>query len=270
MSYHAGRLNLLKIQMKTQYLFIFIWLLTGLSSQGFAKETIRISTGEWAPYISENLVHYGLVSRIITEAFALKGIEVKYEFFPWGRAMHLAKYGDFDASSVWYYHNDRNEFFYHSDPVMENTEVFFHLKSFKFDWDKWNDLKGLMIGSTIGYTVTKLLKEKQKEGKYILEVVSTDELNFRKMLRERIQIFPLDKDVAFELLNRKFTKKEIQRLTYHPKAVNSGDLYLLFSKKVPRNKRLLELFNQGLKELKANGKYHKFCEESIRGDYIKK
>ncbi len=32
--------------------------------------TVTLANGEWAPFFSENLKHYGVVSRIINDAFA--------------------------------------------------------------------------------------------------------------------------------------------------------------------------------------------------------
>ena len=40
-----------------------------------AREKIRLTTGEWAPYISENLEKKGLFSQITVEAFATQGVE---------------------------------------------------------------------------------------------------------------------------------------------------------------------------------------------------
>ena len=50
------------------------------------NNSVRLSSGEWPPYTSENLPHFGLASRIVTEAFALKGITVEYGTFR-GRAL---------------------------------------------------------------------------------------------------------------------------------------------------------------------------------------
>jgi len=44
----------------------------------------------------------------------------------------------------------------------------------------------------------------------------------------------------------------------------------LSSRKVEKNKRMLELFNKGLKQLKAAGKIDRYFSESRRGDYRQK
>ena len=172
-----------------------------------------------------------------------------------------------DASSVWYFHADREKKFLHSDPIIVTNEVFFHLKSFAFDWNDWSDLKGLRVGGTIEYTVSKMLKDKQEIGGYSLEIIRTDEINFKKLLKGRIHIFPLAKEVAYALLNEKFTEQDRNQLTFHPKPVNSGELHLLLSKNKPESKDLLKLFNRGLKRLKESGQYDSIMRESITGTF---
>jgi len=83
----------------------------------FAEERISIAIGEWPPFISENLKHYGVVPRIVTEAFALGNVKVDYGFFPWKRAMEYANEGDWDGSAVWGYTSERGKTLLYSDPV---------------------------------------------------------------------------------------------------------------------------------------------------------
>ncbi|MCP4671831.1 MAG: transporter substrate-binding domain-containing protein [Desulfobacula sp.] len=246
--------------MKKLLVIYFLLVVSLLASGAMARDSIRISTGEWAPYISESLQEYGVVSQIVSEAFRLENIKVEYGFFPWGRSMAAAERGIWDATSVWYYHEDREKLFFMSDPVFAIEEVFFHLKDVNFQWDDWSDLQGLSIGGTRAYTVTKILEDKQEEGGFQLEIVPTDEANFRKLLLERIDLFPLTKTVAFVLLKKKFSSKEIRRITFHPKSVNFGELYLLFSKKDPEAHDMRRRFNRGLQKLKASGRYEQLMK----------
>ncbi len=57
------------------------------------QNTIRFTNGEWQPLMSKNGPHHGIASHVVTEAFALVGVEVEYGFSPWKRAMKLARYG---------------------------------------------------------------------------------------------------------------------------------------------------------------------------------
>ncbi len=62
--------------MKKLVIIYLIFVLLG--SRAMARDSIRITTGEWPPYISESLPGYGVVSRIVTEAFKLENIRVEF------------------------------------------------------------------------------------------------------------------------------------------------------------------------------------------------
>lgn len=67
---------------------IYLLILTATSH---AQETIRITNGEWEPFLSQHSPHYGINSHIVSEAFRLEGIQVKWGFFPWKRAFIEAR-----------------------------------------------------------------------------------------------------------------------------------------------------------------------------------
>jgi len=48
-----------------------ILMILSLSNIGLAEKTICIATGEWPPFVSKDLKHYGVVNHIIAEAFRL-------------------------------------------------------------------------------------------------------------------------------------------------------------------------------------------------------
>lgn len=80
-----------------RYAFFLLVLLLG-SAQ--AAEQVRLTNGEWPPYLGETLPYHGVASRIVAEAFALQGIEVQWEFHPWARSLKMAKQGVRDGSAV--------------------------------------------------------------------------------------------------------------------------------------------------------------------------
>jgi polar amino acid transport system substrate-binding protein len=242
-----------------------LFLVLSFSSICFSGETVRITTGEYSPFSSEKLKDYGIIAQIITESFALEGIKVEYGFFPWGRAYDLAKEGDWDSSSFWVFSKERAEDFLLSDPLMESDTVFFPLKSFQFDWDDINDLKGIDIGATIEYFYGEDFKKAEESKMIIVDRVPTDKMNFRKLLQGRIKIFPIDQYVGSNLLRTDFKPEENNLITFHPKPLLSQKYYLLFSKKVEKNKQRLELFNKGLKRLKESKRFDQLLLQFQQG-----
>ena len=58
-------------------------------------------------------------------------------------------------------------------------------------------------------------------------------------------------------------------ITHHPRSVfPSRFSYLILSKKVEQNERMLKLFNAGLRKLQDSGKYDQYFEESRSGQYL--
>ncbi len=226
--------------------------------------SIRLTNGEWPPYLSENLEHYGIATRIVTEAFALQGIDVEYDFYPWNRSLMLARKGHRDGTVVWSYSEKRAQNFYFSDPVINATWVFFHLKETAFDWEKIEDVKEFTIGGTIGYFYSKAFNGAEEEGIISVNRIGTDEANVKLLLKGRIDIFPLDINVGYTMIHNLFSPEDAERFTPHPLPVKDEPLYVLLSKNVEGNKEVIERFNKGLKELRESGKIDEWLPHSSR------
>lgn len=242
-----------------------------IASAGFAEETIRLASGEgWPPFMSEELRHFGIIPRIVTEAFSLEGVKVQYVWVPWQRAYIKTSFGEYDGAPGWKKNPEREKLFYFSDPIIGERLVFFHLKSFKFDWNGIDDLKGIDmgIGFESGYSYGTELDNAIKSGKLMVQYASNDKLNFRKLLKGRFQIFPAELQAGFHLIRKLFKPEEVKLITYHPKIINEGMIHVIFPKKNTKSKFFLKIFNRGLMRLRKSGKYDQFLEESRRGDYV--
>ena len=113
-----------------RYAFVLLVLLLG-SAQ--AAEQVRLTNGEWPPYLGETLPHHGVASRIVAEAFALQGIDVQWEFHPWARSLKMAEQGVRDGSAVWFHSPERERHFHISEPVVESGYYLFHRKPLRSD-----------------------------------------------------------------------------------------------------------------------------------------
>jgi len=168
-------------------LFITVLINLFFSTKLFAETTIHITNGEWEPYLSQYSFEYGIDSHVVSEAFKLEGIKVVWGFFPWKRSYQQAKHGEkWDASCCWWPTNKTTDSFHLSDIIRKTSFVFFHLKSYKFDWESINDLREIIIGGTLGYDYGEEFMEAVKVEKLKVEYVYRDEINFKKLLAGRI------------------------------------------------------------------------------------
>lgn len=250
--------------------FIFICLLCTtlyLPSIVFSQDTIRLANGEWPPWQSRDLKFSGVASKIVSDAFALEGIRVEYGFFPWGRAYKLSEHGTWDGTFLWSFTEERARDHFYSEPIIATQKVFFHLKSTKFNWITVNDLKDYPIGLTIENTYGQLIEDGIKSKVLKVQYAESDEVNFRKLLLGRIQLFVTAPEVGYRLLYKNFGAAEVEKIVHHPKPLAKRDYHLILSKKVPENERRLKAFNEGLKKLTESGKLDAYLQASQKGEY---
>lgn len=245
-----------------------IFLVVALCTRGSGQETIRIASEEWPPYSASDLKYLGVMNRIIAEAFAAENVKTEFGFFPGPRVLDLVKSGEWDATGGWTPSDERAKDHYFSDPLFDETMVFFHLKTKPFDWKTMADLKGARIGTVYGSYYGTAFEKAEKSGALVIQKEHSDVLNFRKLIHGRIDVCPKNLDAGLSLLQSDFTPVERELVTYHPLALDRGPLVLMFSRKVETNARMVELFNKGLKKLKKDGRYAQFFIESRRGDYV--
>lgn len=233
---------------------LMLLLCTLLFGVAQAAEQVRLTNGEWPPYLGANLPHHGVASRIVSEAFALEGITVEWEFHPWARSLKMAEDGQRDGSAVWMNNNDREQRFYVSDPVVESGYYLFYRKHQGFDWKSVTDLRGLRVAGTRGYDYGQEFQQAEASGELPVSRLTSDEQGLRQLLAGRIDVLPIDKVVGFDLLYQKFTSAERQRLSFHPKPLRSDSLHLILSREIPANAELITRFNRGLEKLRQSGK----------------
>lgn len=222
--------------------------------------TVRITSGEFPPYLSENLKYGGIGLRIIEEAFALEGVAIEVGYYPWKRAYALVRDGQWQASATWSYNDVRNEQMFYSDPLYHSPYVFFHRKSDSLNWQSLDDLASFKIGASSGYAYTEAFWKYAGSNKLTVQTAETDEQNFRKLIRGRIDLFPINVDVGVYLLNKHFSDKDRNKITYHPRRFTNPTTHLVFSRKVPSNATLVKRFNKGLAQLKASGVIDQYLE----------
>jgi polar amino acid transport system substrate-binding protein len=249
-------------------ILIFLFIICN-ASLTIANTTIHITNGEWEPYLSEYCYEYGLASHIVSEAFKLEGINIKWGFFPWIRSYEIAKRGQWDASAVWWPTKDTRAHFWVSETVVKTSFVFYYIKGNKFQWKSIEDLKGLHIGFTRGYDYGKEFMSALKEKKIVVETTAKDELNFTKLLHGRLDIFPNDPIVGYAQIRNTFEPKEIARFTHHPKEFEKNTLNLIISKKCKNGRVFLEKFNSGLKKLKKSARFEQMFNALNTGKYDK-
>ncbi len=224
------------------------------------SETITMAIGEWAPYTSKTDPNGKLAEVLVQEIYKRVGIEVEFTYYPWKRSFELTKSGKFAATFPWLQIEERKPMFiFPKESLYQQKEVFFHLKDLDFKWETDEDLKQYRIGGVLGYAHVKLLEDKG----LTLDIITSDEQNFKKLLARRIDLFSSSFIVGYTLINKLFEPSRAALFTNNPKPLTKDDMFLLISRDIPNGQELADQFDKGIKELKASGEYDKIFDKFL-------
>ncbi len=258
-------------------LMVLGWAVAPLSSAPGAEgpKVISIASEEYSPYTSAKLKDFGIDAAIVTAAFRLQGIEVKYGFFPSARAFNMARSGEVDATLPWAKRAGREKQFYYSDPVIAvDVEHFFYRKDKPLKWNSarpdMKQLKALSIVSIIGHNYGNTFQEAEKAEVFHSNRVAYLRQGFAMLLAGRVDALISKKHVAEPELSTRFSKTERAQLTSVPvsQAPPTHD-YLLISRQAKNGEYFLQAFNQGLKKLRGNGGYQRLMKALMSGAYAR-
>ncbi|PTS85658.1 ABC transporter substrate-binding protein [Pseudomonas sp. HMWF032] len=253
--------------MKCKALFVAVCLLLSLSVQANQQPELKISVGDWPPYLSSTLKHNGVVAHLISDLMADEGYRVTFEFLPWPRAYAAAAAGRFDGTAVWMHKAEREEDFLFSAPLLDEQFVFFHLKSLPFDWQTFDDLTGMTLGGGLEYSYGPQFDAFLAENKVKIERVSSDQQNFEKLLKERVVLYPQEMNVGYAALRSHFSAEDQAKITHHPKPLLVNLSHLMLPKSLEGSPALLERFNKRLQLYRDSGRYQRYFDDLQQGKY---
>ena len=232
----------------------FLALLAGWTSITTFAETVKIAAeDDWAPYSSikaDKSGPEGFAVDIINAAFKTQGIDAEYVVVPFTRCLHYAKtgitVGCFNATMI---ESNKNDYYWHPTPLFyEELAVYTHASATANNLTQ-KDLEGKTLGYTIGYTYPTELMENPNITKF---GAKSDNLLIQMAAAQRIDYILVNGMAGLYKINHiPEAKGKIKKV-----GVISIDSFLLaFSKKHPDGKRLVEIFEKGLQEIKQNGSY---------------
>ncbi|MBN2658505.1 MAG: transporter substrate-binding domain-containing protein [Spirochaetales bacterium] len=248
------------MKLRILVLIAFLIMLTGALS---AEETLDLAIGNWEPFTSDRFENSRVLEQLVREIFALSGVGVTYSYYPWMRSHEQVKSGQNDGTFPWIWTEERSKDFYVSEePIMTEETVIYYRRDFDFDWETFEDLKGLRIGGTIGYATTEILEDYGLP----IEFVQNEELNYRKLLAGRIDILPGSKLVGQYMVRMLFDQSHAALLTYHPRPLIEENFYFMVSKHIPDGQEIVSQFDKGLKILRENGRYEEIMSRIVSPD----
>jgi len=251
------------------HLFIIILLING---SVFANPLVRLTSGEWPPYLSQALPNGGFATKIITEAFFEQGINVEIGYYPWKRSYNYALTGKdpagktWNGTMVWVHTDDRAKSFFYSDAVVVDEEVLFYLSKSPLHWKSVSDLEGKTLGGT-AHTAYPAFEKAEKQGRLTIQRGGNYDTLLKRVYNLKIEAAPIVKQVGLYYLKHNFSPAEQKQFSYSPTVIEKRYYHLILSKNVEGNAELMEAFNKGLAQLHRSGRYKQLLSQLRRGNF---
>lgn len=222
------------------------------------KSVLKIATGELAPYATASRPDQGIALSIVRRAFELSGYKVEYTFQPWSRTLAETKLGKWDGTAYWGHKPEHDVSFILSDNVLTEQWVFVYRNAVKFNWNTLEDLHPYRFAMIQDYTYTPEIWAMAKTGGFKFDRLPDEQAAIKLLLLNRVDVAPMERNVACDALRRHFSEDEANRLSAHPKLMTESFTTHLMLPRVRSESaaRILE-FNAGLKKLRATGEYAK-------------
>ncbi|WP_163833871.1 substrate-binding periplasmic protein [Spartinivicinus ruber] len=233
----------------------------------FAGETITLSTGEYPPYNSATFKHFGLMPKIITEAFTKAGYQVDFTFFPWPKAYYLSKVGSVDGTAQWFESEERKIDHIYSKPVLAEKVVWLYLREYQFDWNTLDELSGVRICAIKGFTYNNAFYTAIRNDKLNVTFVKSITQCFMMIVAGLIDVTLENIEVAYYQLRLMYKPELVSQFIFHRKPFQVSYNHLLISKKTLDARKIINDFNQGLQQLIKSGKLNQILQESRMGMY---
>ncbi|WP_018690908.1 substrate-binding periplasmic protein [Algicola sagamiensis] len=228
-------------------------------------EPIRITVGEWPPFIGEHLEDKGVGAKIVKEVFQNAGYEVIYEFYPWSRSYRYAAIAEREGTILWSYNEERAKIFHYSDPIMMSGSFFFMKKNRLIPWKSFRDLRGNVVGALSGYYYGPDFAKAEKNREIDVQRMTITDEKLLRLLLTRLDIVAVDYYVGHSILNQYFEAEDREQITHHPKPLSLEDLFLIMPKKGKYSQKYIDHFNVKLKEMKAKGDIESLLKKALGG-----
>ncbi|MFW7524475.1 substrate-binding periplasmic protein [Vibrio ostreicida] len=236
-------------------LFVLVCLLiiSPLSIAQSDDKSVRFVVGDWEPYTSSQRDPELKVAEVLVrEAFATQGYSVSIDYHPWSRAYRYGQTGRYDGTFPWFKNSEREELFIFSSPLFIQKIVFFYHQNSQFNWRNIGDLNQFHIGATQDYEVTRLLKTHG----VTLDIANTDQSNFIKLGKERIDAYPASVERGSYMLGTLLSATQLNQIEVHPKPIIERAMFLMFSREnSERSKHLNAVLHSGINQLIESGEY---------------
>ncbi|AVX01490.1 transporter substrate-binding domain-containing protein [Vibrio vulnificus] len=214
--------------------------------------TITAAQDPWAPFVQQNNANPGISVEIVIEAFKTQGHDVDFKIMPWTRALNEVKDGRVDVLVATWFTQERTSYLNYSQPYLENSLKFIKRSGDGFEYNGMDSLSGKNVGIIRNYGYgDEFLKATNFNKPEANDLVA----NAKKLLAKRIDLTLEDELVAKATLSG--AGMNLSDFDFTNNALSVNPLHVTSGLANAKNGEIIEAFNKGLAEIKANGTFDK-------------
>lgn len=246
---------------------VFIGMVVGGGSvlAEVQRPKVVLSSLEWPPYISARpdpvTGQQGYVHELLIAVMKEAGYDLEILFFPWARAIEMAKSGQVDGSFPHYFkETQQTDWGVLSDPFPGGPLVLYKRKDLHVNFSvdpRLNQAQSLkdLVKYTFGVVRSYANTETFDKMEYLKkEESNTDEANLRKLFNKRIDLAVIDKYVARYLLNQPMLRIFEDDVECMSPVLEEKAFYVNFSKQSKHYPQMVSDFNRAYQKLMQEGK----------------
>lgn len=230
-------------------------LLLSLTAASMAADkTVKFTSLDWPPYAGASLPEKGASVAVVKAAFEASGYQVQVEFYPWERAVALAKDpGKGYAGYFPEYHAPELEAdCVFSEPIGTSPLGLAQHKQAPLQWNNLDDLQKHKIGIVSGYVNEVEFDRRVAAGSQPVDAVTGDDQNLKKVGAKRLPAAIIDKHVMQYLLNHDASLAPFKaNIEFNSKLLENKKLFVCF-RKGAQSAEYAKALADGLKKIDVN------------------
>lgn len=218
---------------------------------------LKVVSSDYPPYeyLEDGEVR-GTHTAIIRQVLSEMGYLPEIRIVPWARAEATIRAGTSDLVYSLTYSPERARHYHFTDPIGQARDVFFKLQERDIEWQELDDLAGLRIGLSAGYSYAPSFMEWLEAGTAQVTRISQEspELTGLRMIAfGRIDLFICEERVCSYLIEQHLSEfPEFSKITAMPGTVGAvRGFRAAFSRQHPRGDALRDEFNRVLKKIRS-------------------
>ena len=224
-------------------------------------DVVKLTSGEFPPFVGSELKNGGLASEVVTRIFSEMGEQAVISFRPWKRGFSETMTGKYLGTFPYSKNTEREKTLLFSHPIYELEEHFFTMKDAKVKYESEQDLTNLRICKPLGYNLFGLKKLAQEKTIYLESPKSMGHC-FKMLASGRVDMVMTNETTGWTYIEDLFGNRK--QFTMTEKSFVKIGHYFIVPKSNQQGPGIIKAFNEILDKLKLNGEIELIKNKHIR------